>query len=107
MRASRDERDTVARLAVQHVLNTMRLDASATARLLAGMSNTELEDLLMNAAALSERIEQHLVARGARGCPTCRSPGVRPLFPARCGDPWHDAWEQAHPRADRPVSPTS
>ncbi len=38
-------------------------------------------------------------------CPTCRSPGARPLLPARCQNPWHDEWEQANPRSsDRNVS---
>lgn len=92
------ERDAVARLAVQHVLSTMRLDSATTARLLADMTNPELEDLLRNVGVLAERIEHHLVARGARGCPACRSPGVRPLFPARCENPWHDEWERAHPK---------
>lgn len=95
------ERDAVARLAIQHVLNTLRLDPAATARLLAGMTVPELEELLQDAGALAERIGHHLEARGARGCPTCRSPGVRPRFPARCGDAWHDEWERNHPRADR------
>jgi hypothetical protein len=57
-------RDYTARLAMQHVLNTLRLDQVLTVRLLAGMTDAELEDLHRNVSALRERVEQHMTMRG-------------------------------------------
>ncbi len=63
MRTDPADRDTVTRLAVQHVLTALRLDQAATDRLLAAMNNDELRKLLAGAVALSGNAMKHLTAR--------------------------------------------
>ncbi len=60
----RAEANTAARLAVQHVLSTLRLDPAATARLLADMTNDQLHDVVEGAESLAQRARAHLNSRG-------------------------------------------
>lgn len=60
----RSEANTAARLAVQHVLSTLRLDPGATARLLADMTNEQLQDVVDGAEALARSARGHLQSRG-------------------------------------------
>jgi len=60
----RDEANTAARLAIQYVLSTWRLDRAATARLLADMTDEQLRDVAAGADSLAGHARAHLQARG-------------------------------------------
>lgn len=62
--ARRREADHAARLAVLHVLSTLRLDPSVASRLLADMNDEQLLELVESAEALAGRARGHLQSRG-------------------------------------------
>jgi hypothetical protein len=98
MPTGRADRDTVTRLAVQHVLTTMRLDAATNDRIIDAMTPAEQEELLAGAQALADQARRRL---DDTRCPTCRSVAIRPLYPVPCPDTWHDR-HQAQMRAQYP-----
>lgn len=56
-------RDAIAKLAAQHVLNTLRLDRATTARILASMTQAELVELADAAEGLREQARTAARAR--------------------------------------------
>jgi hypothetical protein len=63
-KAQRQADNEMARLAVQHVLSTLRLDPAAASRLLRDMTNNELRDVVDGAEALALHARSHLQSRG-------------------------------------------
>ncbi len=64
MTSTSREKYYAARLAVMHVLHTLKVDPYVASRILADMTNDQLIDLVEAAEGLAERGRGHLQSRG-------------------------------------------